>query len=241
MKKVLLVSGCSFTDKNFISDYYPKLDTSWPKWPELLAKKLDMDCINLGKMGSGNEYIYTSLLDQIMKMNPSDIGLIIPAWTGAGRKDWKVKGKWKNVELMPYSAYVATNGDIDWRIERSMTYYYSLQEICKNNNLPLKQFQMLPIFRGYDWDPIKEIHEDGRKNFRKKHLQTIYNNSFFNKIDDSFIGWPTESSLGGFSIKMNALGAFTEESYEWTISKRDNHPNAKGQEKIMEFIYDRLG
>ena len=241
MRKILLVSGDSFTDENFESDYHPELDTSWPKWPSLLAKKLDMDYINLGKMGAGNEYIYTSLLDQIMKMNTSNIGLIMSAWTGAGRKDWKEKGKWKNVGPdQPYATYVKTNGDIDWRIERSMAYYYSLQEICKNNKLPLKQFQMLPMFRGYDWDHTNKAHYDGRKEMRKLHTKTIYNNSFFNRIDDSFIGWPTESSLGGFSIKMDVLGAFTEKSYKWTISERDNHPNAKGQEKIAEFLYGRL-
>ena len=58
MKKILLVSGCSFTDKNFYSGVHPEMDTSYPKWPELLAKKLDMDCINLGQNGAGNEYIY---------------------------------------------------------------------------------------------------------------------------------------------------------------------------------------
>ena len=188
MKKILLVSGCSFTDKNFVSDYHPEIDTSWPKWPELLAEKLNMDCINLGKMGAGNEYIYISLLEQIVKMKSSDIGLIIPAWTGAGRKDWKLKGRWQNVAGMPYATYMSTNGDIEWRMERSMAYYYSFQEICKQNNWPLKQFQMLPIFRGYDWDPIKKLHIDGREDRRKSHLQCIYYNSFFNKINDRVIG-----------------------------------------------------
>ena len=75
---------------------------------------------------------------------------------------------------------------------------------------------------------------------QKKHLQTIYNNSFSNKIDDSFIGWPTEPSLGGFDIKMNVLEGFSKESYKWAVSERDNHPNARGQERIAEFLYGRL-
>ena len=41
MKK-LIVSGCSYTAKEFLSSAYPDLDTSWPKWPELLGKKLNM-------------------------------------------------------------------------------------------------------------------------------------------------------------------------------------------------------
>ena len=43
------------------------MDTTWPMWPELVAKKLDMDCINLGQSGAGNEYIYFTLLDEIIK------------------------------------------------------------------------------------------------------------------------------------------------------------------------------
>jgi len=76
MKKILLVSGCSYTDKNFESIFHPNLDTSWTKWPELLAEKLNMNCVNLGYSGSGNDYVYSSLLDYIVKDN-NDIGLVI--------------------------------------------------------------------------------------------------------------------------------------------------------------------
>ena len=44
-EKVLLVSGCSFTDSNYISSYYLDMDCSWMKVdPEVLAEKLDMEC-----------------------------------------------------------------------------------------------------------------------------------------------------------------------------------------------------
>ena len=31
MRKVLLVSGCSYTDKTFRSDFHPHIDTGWAK------------------------------------------------------------------------------------------------------------------------------------------------------------------------------------------------------------------
>ena len=68
MRKILVVSGCSWSDQKFKSLFHPEIDCSWPKWPELLAKKLDMDCINLSKCGHGNEYIYSTLLEQIISM-----------------------------------------------------------------------------------------------------------------------------------------------------------------------------
>ena len=76
MKKILLVSGCSMTDKDFISAPHPKMDCVWPKWPELLAKKLDMECIILGQNGAGNEYIYSSLLEKILEKK-DQIGLVL--------------------------------------------------------------------------------------------------------------------------------------------------------------------
>ena len=62
MKK-LIVSGCSFTE-NYAKTIGLK---EWPNWPELLADSLGMELINLGKSGQGNEYIYSSLLDTVIK------------------------------------------------------------------------------------------------------------------------------------------------------------------------------
>ena len=51
MEKLLICSGDSFTDPHYRSISHPEIDTSWPKWPEVLAKKLDMRLINLGRSG----------------------------------------------------------------------------------------------------------------------------------------------------------------------------------------------
>ena len=82
-------------------------------------------------------------------------------------------------------------------------------------------------------------------------MKHMYDSPYFNKMDDTFIGWPLDKGLGGFSIEEEAiegyktdlecLGRWKQPSLEWSISEKDNHPNAKGQEKIAEFLYDRLG
>ena len=66
MRKKLLVSGCSFATKDYRSSAYPQRDTSYPKWPELLAEKLDMDCIYLAFSGAGNEFIFQTLLISVL-------------------------------------------------------------------------------------------------------------------------------------------------------------------------------
>ena len=235
MKKILLISGCSYTDPNWISDFHDIGPNAWSFWPDLLAKKLDMEVINLAKMGAGNEYIYSSLLDKIITTD--NIGLVMAAWSQCQRKDWKRGKKWTN-----NSAYmdIKIHNDMYAHVDKTLRYYYSLQEICKYKKIPYKAFQMIHMFRGYSWDIPTQRHKEDFE-LRKELLNHIHNSSYFNKIDDSFIGWPGDPDLGGFSIKSDILKGYSEESLPWAVSERDNHPNAKGQEKITEFIYDRMG
>ena len=239
MKKILLVSGDSFTDTNWISDYHDIGPNAWSMWPELLAKKLDMECINLAYSGAGNEYIYFSLLDEIARIDSNDIGLIVAGWSQCHRRDWNIKNKWH------FSNYVneinVFNNDMNAHIKKSLRYYYSLQEVCKSKKIPYKGVQIIHMFRGWSWDPNLNKQTEDEQSFKKKYLNFIHNSIYFNKIDENFIGFPGDKDLGGFSIKSDILGGYEKESLEWAVSKRDNHPNAKGQEKIAEFLYDRLG
>ena len=66
MKK-LIVSGCSWGDDVFFSQFHPDMDCNWPKWPVLLANKLNMECVNLCKCGAGQEYVYSSISDTYRK------------------------------------------------------------------------------------------------------------------------------------------------------------------------------
>ena len=56
------------------------------------------------------------------------------------------------------------------------------------------------------------------------------------------------SELGGFILNNAILGKAKKDKLPWIIDKLDDHPNAKGQVKIMEYIkqkaeniYDGLG
>ena len=238
MKKTLLTSGCSFTDQNFMSDFHPDMDTNWPMWPQLLAKKLDMNYINLGQSGAGNEYIYFSLLDEIVKRD--NIGLVIAGWTQSQRKDWRKNKIWYNNSAWCNRAIGALGtNDMYAYVDKSLRYYYSLQQVCKSNKIPLKQFQMLHLFRGYTYDP-ETGQQDLKVEERKELLEHIHKSPYSNKIDDNFLGWPTDSSLGGYNFKQEVLGGYTKEALVNNVSEKDSHPNAKGQEMIAEFLYARL-
>ena len=57
MVKKLVALGCSYTENQ-----YP-----FTVWPELLAKKLNYKCVNLGAGGQGNEYIFSIGLEALVK------------------------------------------------------------------------------------------------------------------------------------------------------------------------------
>ena len=242
MKKILLASGCSNTDENFYSEFHPDLDTSWPKWPELLAKKLNMDYVNLGKSGAGNEYIYRSILNYITQNDSSNIGLVIPAWTQSNRKDYQQGnlGRWTNERIDP-------NGDVFSWIRKTLDYYISFQILCEKYNLTYIHVQMLHPYK--DWlsglkprlcdknysSTFRYTYPGDVEKDNKKILKIIgqYENIINTK---RFIGWPLSDELGGFSLQRKFIG----HKEKTMISKLDNHPNKHGQKVIAEFIYDRL-
>ena len=243
MRKKLIVSGCSNTNKDFYSELHPELDTSWPKWPELLAEKLDMDCVNLGKSGAGNEYIYRSLLNYITRNDNSNIGLVISAWTQSNRKDYQQGnlGRWTNERIDP-------NGDVFSWMRKSLDNYLSFQILCEKYNLNYMQVQMLHPYKDWlnglkprlgdkNYSPIFRYTYPGDvEKDNKKILKII--SQYENLINTKrFIGWPLSAELGGFSLQKKFIGHRIPKTM---ISELDNHPNKHGQKVIAEFIYDRL-
>ena len=263
MDKILLVSGCSYSDEKWTSIHHPELDVSWPKWPQLLAKKLDMQLVNLSESGAGQEYIYSSIIDKLQTIEHSKIGLVVAAWSTAPRRDYQVErilSKQKNIKTFQWTNEMFdSKGFMNYWIDRSLRYYYSLQTICEYLKIPFKQFQMVDLFKGYLWQelisrrtnnvpsdkqiPVLNKPEDltidekyWKEKKEKNYLAQIHDSPYYEKINDNFIGWPTDPRLNGYSMNNKVLGNATDR-----ISEIDLHPNKQGQEKLAEFIYDRLG
>ena len=74
-KRKLIVAGCSYVDDYAKSQNLP----TFPLWSDLLADKLNMQLINLGKCGAGNKEIYSKIVDAIV--TEEKIGLVIPMWS----------------------------------------------------------------------------------------------------------------------------------------------------------------
>ena len=266
MRKKLIVSGCSFADENFQSMSVPDYDCSFPKWPELLAKKLDMDCINLGANGAGNNYIYETLLEEITRTPKDEIGLVLAAWSQSNRVDYE--------EYTPYIQHTShrdrhdsimlwrgkrlgREGDLFYWIKNTLRHYISLENLCKNHNLPYKQFQMINAFEGY-LNGLSKTDTEVVQNLDNPDFVSRYD---YNKITDNdlivclnlfleyekiidtknFIGYPPSKGFGGHTIEGKTLHTETGDNIkDLIISKYDMHPNEKGHEKIAEFIYGQL-
>jgi len=238
MKKILLVSGCSFTTKNFTSIFHPDMICDWPKWPEILGEKLNMDVINLGQSGSGNEYIFSSLIDAMANMNREEIGLVIPAWSQCLRRDW-IEGNFR------LNMTISDKGDLRYHVNKSMRYYYLFQFYCETNSIPYKQLQMIEFIRKGNARKEKlrqSILDRNLDNDYENGPSYIKNSIYYDKIKSkNFIGYPMKRELGGFPIQDRVTDFRKKElEYIFRLSKEDAHPSKIGHEMIAEYLYENI-
>ena len=168
MKKKLIVTGCSWVDPITLSEdprVSHEIVRGYKKWPNILAEMLDMTVINYGKAAAGNEYIFSSIVDNITKMNEDErknIGLVVVAWSHAKRTDFEyrkneddhyVKGVFEKIGNKYEPNYVwdsvlytdPLRGDMYYKVRQSIRYIYTLQTFLKYHNIPYKMVQSIPI------------------------------------------------------------------------------------------------
>lgn len=80
-KKLLIAAGDSWTDPN--EECYRNLGMT-EIWPDYVAKFLDMDLINVGLGGAGNEYIHNKAVDAIEQNADRDI-VVMVGWSQSQR------------------------------------------------------------------------------------------------------------------------------------------------------------
>ena len=252
--KKLIVSGCSYSDNCWTENNA----YGFPVWPELLAKKLKMECVNLSKSGMGNEYIYSSILDTIPKHK--NIGLVLPMWSEFLRLDFHVENlkvprvefesgwtplafpalngkqdrhaqEWKNI--MMKDLYMKGFGRNKANIKRSFRMFYMFQQTMKSLNIPFLQLiGTRPVDKGNFLNYNRSLDND---HSGKLFCHEIIDSPYLSLIDDNlFLGWPIMPQIGGWYID-----SFLDE-YEYEdvrISLDDCHPNAKGHKLISEKLY----
>jgi hypothetical protein len=252
--KTLLAVGCSFTDENFISKLHPEMDCSWPKWPEVLSKKLGYEVVNLGRRGNSNDAIFKSAQDYIIDHK---VDMICALWTQATRLNihdienynwmhsfshipeiskWFVDiDKQKNfINIDKFSKLLS------WKhtalANEHLRYVYMLDQLGKYNNIPVYHMQGVRIYFAFT------VPNDVRRERKhKEYLNAVLDSPYFKILDKqtNIYGWPFYTTLGGKTFKQPIPWVSTDIK-EHIISESDGHPNGKGHQKIasrfMEII-----
>ena len=180
MRKKLIVSGCSFTEKAFRSVSYPDRSFDFKKWPELLAEKLGMECVNLAFSGAGNRFILSSLTDAIIRTPKEEIGLVIAAWSQSNRDDYQI---FKDTDRMFFNERFIKGfrwmnerkdrpGDVFGWTRETILGYIQFQNLCERYNLPYKQFQMISLFEGWLAGLI-ETEEQIKRRLEREHGRVL--------------------------------------------------------------------
>ena len=226
----LIVSGCSYTDNIWIDSH------GFTPWPEKLAEKLGMECINLGASGAGNEHILSSLMDMMFE---KDIGLMIAMWTQPARMDFPSFGArsakgWVHVHMNDNPHFSDWKHDIrrifrqidigtfPTLMDKSVRECYMFQLMMESLGIPYLQIQGCKPCFGAD---------------EHVFLRGLLKGKFTDKMNENmFIGWPIMSELGGTHIDQ-VLDDIDPDRKKLRISEWDTHPNEEGHKVIVDYLH----
>jgi hypothetical protein len=233
--KKLIVSGCSFT-----------VDHSWAYF---LAKKYDLELINLSHVAAGNKHIADSLIVYLEQTN-FDINevLIGIMWSGIGRRDWMVSltdqqyhdpfaykyaddvsrvvpnDLLRNLKIQPFS--IKNDQEL------------SLLEIAYNPGNQAARLQGLLsiiylnsylVSKGYKFFQTHFFDPDSDDNQSINMITTNYSNSYkkfnINRPSIGMLNFLPDQFLGNWAIKNNC-----------TVSSKDIHPTEPGHELWAETV-----
>ena len=271
-KNKLYAFGCSFTDANFITRIHPEMDVSWPKWPEILGKKLGLETVNRGESGTGNDSIFHRAVSSIINHHEEKDTICI-LWTNA----WRYKiGEFyfnprsasrrdyvKNYQHKIERAWMEMIDDDRKGVRESTLYgflydYQNLQTLCKQFDIRLVTWcgcSFLNLGRNskYFSKDIKElivtwydvINDDNYPRHGPHGISGYRDQKKFLDEKD-IIGWPWVQPLGGNSYSdVIRVGRPTpprvhHSHLAYSISEKDNHPNAKGHELIAGTFWEHM-
>ena len=225
---------------------------------------LDMDCLNLGKNGSGNDEILAKTVDVVL--NEKNIGLVVLMWSEwqrIGFQSHKDQSVWHHIR--PYLCstddheFVDENFRKKWlglsnprhatrqtfrqfihaeKLLRDLPYLF----IQGTFNVPFYSTTKLETIDCREGTPHEKLDflkvNDSRWRFADEIIRSPYLDYIEKNIGDKFIGWPIMHEIGGYSID-HIIDKKDPEGIKLRISQDDSHPNAAGHKFIAEVLYDK--
>ena len=254
-RKKLIAIGCSYTHHYLRSIQSPNLDWNFPRWPQHLADMLDMECVNLGRSGAGNEYMLAKVLQVFSEKN---IGLVVIMWsewprldfqTGNGNSGWDTfhphRDNSKNAIVEPFPINIEARQNIlkylNFRAKsmKNLRTFFLAQELLKN-----VQYLMIQGTQEFVEDVSYRELADGSfehtVNYKdiERGIKEFISYPLFKRIDENkFIGWPIFNRIGGYNID-NLLDDLDPLKNIYRMSMEDSHPNDKGHKYIGEVLFN---
>jgi|TARA_B110000211_G_C14007239_1_gene521406 hypothetical protein len=252
-RKKLVVSGDSWTagmrvrshlyvnerDKNghplLRTDPTKNINPEFKLWPEYLGDMLDMDVVNVGRGGAGNEFIYNNIVDKLSSVK--NVGLTIAMWSEHTRWDFirkitlsidpSMEDPFRGWVSQPLINHLKPIVDViksrnmtttEYNFLRSLRWYNAFQNYCESNKIPYMQCS---AFNAISNDIVSQI---------------IDHPVFYKMKEDHFYGWPVFHQISGFNM-YDKLNEIDPDMTKFRVSDENTHPNTEGHKFIAELLY----
>jgi len=150
----LYAFGCSYTYGDETTSWYIDRSKSSPDaWPTLLAGKLNLNCVNLGKSAVSNDFIFTNVLGNLKNFKKDDI--IVIMMTFPDRK--LIYNNEKIVSSLPshkeYKNYYLKYHTEELGILNFIQNFLSLQMILREFSyyITFTTYEPLILYKKYNW------------------------------------------------------------------------------------------
>jgi len=234
-RKKLIAIGCSFTEHYLNSDQSPNLNFDFPRWPQHLADMLDMECVNLGKSGAGNDYILAKTVDATLK--EKNIGLVVLMWSGWQRVGFQCFPDWDRwFHITPHKPYHMVDQEKFFKEKQNS--FHATRNTMRTFIHAEKILSDIPYMFLQGTQAIFYNEYQSRWAVSKEILTSPYFDYIESNISDRFIGWPLMKEIGGYCID-DILDKKDPKRLEYRISRTDPHPNAAGHKIVAEFLYEQ--
>jgi len=251
---MILVSGCSWSDRLFKSDFHVNYDTKFPKWYDYMDT--DEEVASVGMSGLSNSTIIDRASKQIQtrkdistvvialtewprfnlfdfEINPS---LIVVKDVLMKKKQWSEKDdmNFKQInEWMSYHEKYVNLCNMEYKeyiphiVNNTILKLKTLQDVCKLKGIKLIVFQMI-------W-PMPHA-------FLDLGIGTLIKNQMFQEMfedgDSNFLNFPFFRELGGSCVE--SILKKRDDYRELIVSDVDKHPNGKGHKLIGEWFNEQI-
>jgi hypothetical protein len=159
---MLLTAGCSFVWGDELDGYDNTPPTHWEHtFTDILAKKMGIDYVNLGRCGAGNEQIFRLITDCLHDNPDQQITHMVVLWSAWQRKEWveyhPSEGDVKVVRELDVTQFSGLRCyDTRTDIMQTLSKMKMIELLCESRGIKLIQ----GVFHRRNWSNVMAVLTD---------------------------------------------------------------------------------